>query len=163
MHLRSIDLMLRSMKTATWNPSTRTYSLELLPKISNPTCVQAMAMNWTPSFALCIRPPRWWSTASHRFGLGSQIYNCRRPGPSSISSSRGSVRRAFRGGRAPNLDVLLSGSNGIVAIESKLTEYLGPHRAEFSPAYADQIIDERRDQGYFREMIRLEEDPASYA
>jgi hypothetical protein len=69
----------------------------------------------------------------------------------------------LRGGRAPNLDVLLSGSNGIVAIESKLTEYLGRHRTEFSPAYAEQICDERREQAYFQEMLHLERNPGRYA
>ena len=69
----------------------------------------------------------------------------------------------LRGGRPPNLDVLLSGPNGVVGIESKLTEYLWKHRANFSPAYAEQIRDDRRDQGYFQEMLRLMEAPESYA
>jgi len=69
----------------------------------------------------------------------------------------------LRGGRPPNLDVLLSGPDGVVGIESKLTEYLARHRAGFSPAYAEQIRDERRDQGYFREMLRLMDAPDSYA
>lgn len=68
----------------------------------------------------------------------------------------------LRGRRAPNLDVLLSGLTGIVGVESKLTEFLGRHRAEFSPAYADQIRDERREQGYFREMLRLMAAPDGY-
>lgn len=68
----------------------------------------------------------------------------------------------LRGGRAPNLDVLLSGPTSVVGIESKLTEFLGKHRAEFSPAYADQIRDERREQGYFREMLRLMDAPEAY-
>lgn len=68
----------------------------------------------------------------------------------------------LRGGRAPNLDVLLAGPGGVVGIESKLTEYLTAHRAEFSPAYAEQIRDARRDQCYFREMLRLVEAPGSY-
>jgi hypothetical protein len=68
----------------------------------------------------------------------------------------------LRGGRAPNLDVLLIGPGGVVGIESKLTEHLAPHRAEFSIAYAEQIRDERRDQGYFREMLRLMDRPDSY-
>lgn len=68
----------------------------------------------------------------------------------------------LRGGRAPNLDVLLSGPGGVVGIESKLTEYLTPHRAAFSPAYAEQIRDARREQGYFREMLRLMDEPDSY-
>ncbi|MFC3613351.1 hypothetical protein ACFORG_06235 [Lutimaribacter marinistellae] len=68
----------------------------------------------------------------------------------------------LRGGRAPNLDILLSGPNGIVAIESKLTEYLSAHRAKFSPAYGKQIQDTRREQGYFHEMQRLQECPGHY-
>ena len=68
----------------------------------------------------------------------------------------------LRRGTPPNLDVLLSGMGGVVGIESKLTEYLASHRARFSSAYAEQIQDERRAQGYFREMLRLIEEPVSY-
>jgi hypothetical protein len=68
----------------------------------------------------------------------------------------------LRGGRAPNLDVLIIGPGDVVGIESKLTEHLTAHRAEFSIAYAEQIRDERRDQGYFREMLRLMDRPDSY-
>lgn len=68
----------------------------------------------------------------------------------------------LRGGRAPNLDVVLSGPKGVIGIESKLTEFLTRHRAAFSPAYAEQIRDARREQGYFREMLRLIEAPDSY-
>lgn len=68
----------------------------------------------------------------------------------------------LRGGRSPNLDVLLSAPTGVVGIESKLTEHLVRHRAAFSPAYAEQIRDGRRDHGYFREMIRLMSAPDSY-
>ncbi|HET7410945.1 MAG TPA: hypothetical protein VFJ13_12175 [Paracoccaceae bacterium] len=69
----------------------------------------------------------------------------------------------LRGGRAPNLDVLIEGRNAVIGIESKLTEFLGPHRAEFSPAYAKQILDDRREQGWFREMLRLADAPDAYA
>lgn len=68
----------------------------------------------------------------------------------------------LRGGRAPNLDVVLSGPDHVVGVESKLTEYLTRHRAIFSPAYAKQIRDKRRDGGYFREMLRLMEAPETY-
>ena len=68
----------------------------------------------------------------------------------------------LRGGTAPNLDLLLTGPGGVVGVESKLTEYLTPHRAVFSPAYAEQIRDERREQGYFREMLRLMDAPDAY-
>jgi hypothetical protein len=68
----------------------------------------------------------------------------------------------LRGGRAPNLDVVLTGPSNVVAIESKLTEYLSPHRAKFSPAYGAQITDVRRRQGYFHEMLRLLDHPDHY-
>lgn len=68
----------------------------------------------------------------------------------------------LRGGRAPNLDVLLRGANGGVGIESKLTEHLTPRRATFSSAYAEQIRDGRRTHGYFHEMLRLMDQPDSY-
>jgi hypothetical protein len=68
----------------------------------------------------------------------------------------------LRGGTAPNLDILLSGPTSVVGIESKLTEHLGVHRPRFSRAYAEQIRDERRNQGYFLEMLRLTETPSSY-
>jgi len=68
----------------------------------------------------------------------------------------------LRGGRAPNLDVVLTGPDSVLAIESKLTGYLSAHRADFSPAYETQIRDARRDQGYFREMLRLRDRPDHY-
>jgi hypothetical protein len=68
----------------------------------------------------------------------------------------------LRGGRAPNLDVVISGQEDVVGVESKLTEYLTKHRAAFSPAYVEQIRDWRREQGYFREMLRLIDAPDSY-
>jgi len=68
----------------------------------------------------------------------------------------------LKGGRSPNLDVVLTGPNGIVGIESKLTEYLAKHSADFSPAYAEQIRDARREGGYFSEMLRLMDAPKSY-
>lgn len=68
----------------------------------------------------------------------------------------------LRGGRSPNLDVLLSGPAGIIGIESKLSEYLSRHSAKFSPAYQQQIRDDRRESGYFREMVRLMAEPDCY-
>ena len=68
----------------------------------------------------------------------------------------------LRRGTPPNLDVLLSGSGCVVGIESKLTEYLTTHKARFSPAYEDEIRDARREQGYFRELLRLLDAPDSY-
>lgn len=68
----------------------------------------------------------------------------------------------LRRGTPPNLDVLLSGVSGVVGIESKLTEYLATHHARFSSAYEEEIRDARREQGYFREMLRLLDEPDSY-
>lgn len=41
----------------------------------------------------------------------------------------------FRGGRAPHLDVWIEFDGEVIAIESKLTEYLAKTKPEFSPAY----------------------------
>ncbi len=63
----------------------------------------------------------------------------------------------------PNLDVVLTSQDRVIGIESKLTEHLGRQRAKFSPEYDREIQDERRTDGYFREMLRLLEAPDSYA
>ena len=68
----------------------------------------------------------------------------------------------LRGARAPNLDVVISGQAGVAGIESKLTEHMAKHKARFSPAYKAQIRDGRREQGYFREMLRLMQTPDAY-
>ena len=63
----------------------------------------------------------------------------------------------------PNLDVVLHGSSGLVAVESKCLEYLSPKEAKFSPRYREEIVDERRDGPWYTEMIRLmEEGRSSY-
>jgi hypothetical protein len=67
------------------------------------------------------------------------------------------------GDRAPpNLDVVADGPLGVVAIESKLVEYLEPHQAEFSPAYDRDVQDWRRYGAWFKEMKSLQNDPAQY-
>lgn len=66
------------------------------------------------------------------------------------------------GRRPPNLDLVAEGPAGVIGIESKLTEYLSPHRATFSPAYEAEITDFRRGEGYFLEMQRLRTAPDSY-
>jgi len=68
----------------------------------------------------------------------------------------------MRGGRSPSLDLVLSGPTDVVAVESKLTEFLSNKRASFSVAYTRQIQDWRCSQGYFREMTRLIGAPDSY-
>ena len=62
----------------------------------------------------------------------------------------------------PNLDVVADGLGAIVAVASKLIEYLDPHRAEFSPAYERDIQDWRRYGAWFKEMMSLIASPTRY-
>jgi hypothetical protein len=66
------------------------------------------------------------------------------------------------GRRSPNLDVLVDGPNGVVAVESKCLEPLRSHKAEFAPAYEAEIKDQRRRSEWFQEMRRLAEKPRMY-
>lgn len=66
------------------------------------------------------------------------------------------------GRRSPNLDVVLVGATGVLAIESKCLEPLTPHVAEFAPAYDAEIRGARRDTPWFREMLRLIREPRTY-
>lgn len=52
-------------------------------------------------------------------------------------------------GTAPHLDVLAGGSDGILGVESKCTEYLTPKVGTFSDAYA-RIEGERRESPWFQ-------------
>ncbi len=65
-------------------------------------------------------------------------------------------------GKPPHLDLLLSGRDTVLAVESKCTEHLADHTAEFSDAYRERIIDDRRETGWFREMEELRERPKKY-
>ena len=67
------------------------------------------------------------------------------------------------GRRAPNLDVVATGPEGVVAIESKCLEPLARHSADFSPAYNAGIRDARRNTAWFREMERLVAEPRAYS
>ncbi len=55
----------------------------------------------------------------------------------------------FHGGTAPNLDVWIERGNGVVAVESKLLEYLTPKKSEFSPAY-DRLAPPKSDPYWWR-------------
>jgi hypothetical protein len=66
------------------------------------------------------------------------------------------------GRRAPNLDVVLEGPGGIIAMESKCLEYLTPHVAKFAPAYNDKIEEGRTKTEWFKEMRRLVREPRRY-
>lgn len=54
------------------------------------------------------------------------------------------------------LDIVLSSNSQVIGIESKLIEHLGNKTVEFNCKYRKQIQDERRNQGYFKEMRQLE-------
>ena len=58
---------------------------------------------------------------------------------------------------APHLDVVFKGSDDLVAIESKCLEYLTPKQPKFSCRYRNQIIDERCNEAWYGEMVRLME------
>lgn len=66
------------------------------------------------------------------------------------------------GRRSPNLDVVAVGPSGVVAVESKCLEPLTSHVANFAPAYEAEIRDGRRASAWFREMLRLVEEPRAY-
>lgn len=68
----------------------------------------------------------------------------------------------LRRGTPPNLDLVLEGRNQIIAIESKCTEYLSSHAADFASAYSEQIVDGRRQSGWFAEMQRVSRAPTDY-
>jgi len=66
------------------------------------------------------------------------------------------------GRKPPNLDAVAESPNSVVAIESKCLEPLSSHAAKFAPAYNAEIIDARRGTAWFREMLRLIEEPRAY-
>ncbi len=55
----------------------------------------------------------------------------------------------------PHLDVVASGANELVAIESKCVEYLSPKQPVFSDRYESGIADERAAGPWYAEMMRL--------
>jgi len=69
----------------------------------------------------------------------------------------------LRGGRPAHLDLLAQGHAGVVAVESKCTEHLQPKEPRFSPAYAEQIRDERREGPWYRALAGGLQQPDSFA
>lgn len=55
----------------------------------------------------------------------------------------------------PHLDVVASGPDGLVAIESKCLEYLSPTIPAFSDRYRIEIVEERAAGPWYAEMLRL--------
>jgi hypothetical protein len=66
------------------------------------------------------------------------------------------------GGTPAHLDVLLTDAHGVLAIESKCTEYLSHKPAKFARSYRERITDDRRASVWFRELERLSADPNAY-
>ena len=63
----------------------------------------------------------------------------------------------------PHLDAVAHNDETVVAIESKCLEYFTPKRAKFASNYFEKIVDKRRDGPWFSEMVRLSEQPRTYA
>lgn len=61
-------------------------------------------------------------------------------------------------GNPPNLDVVASRADSLVAIESKCTEYLGSHEATFQPSY-DAAVAELADDSWARIFETLQDAP----
>jgi hypothetical protein len=62
-------------------------------------------------------------------------------------------QRIFRGGRAPNLDCVITGPEVVLGVESKLTEFLSPHSAkQWSPAYSRDSCRALFDDGWLRTL-----------
>lgn len=103
--------------------------------------------------------------AVNTFGpFRSRLADLRLPGGSRFASLcfERKCPHGLRGRKPPNLDALAECPDGIVAIESKCLEPLSPHVAEFAPAYKAEITDTRRSTAWFREMLRLIEEPRAY-
>lgn len=65
-------------------------------------------------------------------------------------------------GTPPNLDVVLQSAEEVIAIESKLTEFLERKVAAFG-ASCDTISDWRRHTGWFKEFQALRQSPHNYS
>lgn len=65
-------------------------------------------------------------------------------------------------GTPPHLDVLLECGERVVAVESKCLEHLSPHVAKFAASYVTGILDARCDTVWYRELLRLVDEPRTY-
>ena len=65
-------------------------------------------------------------------------------------------------GNPPHLKVVVSGSGRTVAVQGKLLGPLRRNYSKFKPAYKTGILDERREEPYFKEMLRLCDNPHAY-
>lgn len=80
----------------------------------------------------------------------------------SIVGFEGKCPVGLRRGTPPNLDLVLESPDLVIGIESKCTEHLSRHSAQFAKAYREQITDARRESGWFAEMLRLSDAPGDY-
>ena len=62
----------------------------------------------------------------------------------------------------PNLDVLLRGKDEVIGVESKLTEYLAPHRQSFSERYSAATDLPWHGSAWFDEMERMRSGESGY-
>jgi hypothetical protein len=62
----------------------------------------------------------------------------------------------------PHLDVVLSGAEGLVGIESKCLEYLTPKMPKFSDRYQTGIVDERATGSWYAEMLAIADGKRRY-
>jgi hypothetical protein len=135
-----------------------TYCRASIGPISRRISWLARALSWRASFGPRTRRPHPLSTVSHPSGVvatGSSLAGIR--ACSSLVSNNGSrsVLRAHVVAEAPS---------GLLAIESKCTEYLSPKVVKFSERYETGIMDTRASGKWFAEMLRLKAtDGAGYS
>ena len=92
----------------------------------------------------------------------------RRPGSLELAGISGLSVRQFEHkcptglqGKPPNLDLVAENDKTVVGVESKCTEFLCRHLADFRPDYEES--QEFRSAPWFAEMMRLKGEPTSYA
>jgi len=91
----------------------------------------------------------------------------RRPGSLELAGISGLSVRQFEHkcptglqGKPPNLDLVAENDKAVIGVESKCTEFLRPHVADFRPDYEES--QEPRSAPWFAEMLRLRGEPTSY-
>jgi len=105
------------------------------------------------------------------YSSAALVANCfapfRKHGPiPSVAGANGLVSLRFEDrlphglrSQPPNLDVVLRGSDVLVAVESKCTEYLRGNRGEFKPAY--NPLEEKMEAGW-RKVFRIIREQADH-
>jgi hypothetical protein len=111
----------------------------------------AQVTSWNENFALHIRRRHWWRIVSALSGKRLPILSI--AGASGLTSLHfeQQLPHGLRG-KPPNLDVVIRGSDVLVAVESKCTEYLCRKRGEFKPAY-DPLVEKM--EGGWQKVFKL--------